>query len=175
MSKGYEFNLKDNGCLFYLNGMFHGYAPIVDGLFILNLEQEPVYNMNVKRHTPNEINQTYFWHCRLGHISLKRMKKLHDDGLLTSSDFESFEACESCLLGKMTKSPLAKSCERASELLELIHSDVCGPMSTTARGGYQYFVTFTDDLSRYGYIYLMKLLKSSKSFRTRLRISSTRL
>ena len=40
--------------------------------------------------------------------------------------------------------------------MELIHSDVCGPMSTTARGGYQYFVTFTDDLSRYGYIYLMR-------------------
>src|SRR3989337_4528933 len=84
------------------------------------------------------------------------MKKLHDDGLLTSSDFGSFETCESCLLGKMTKSPFTKSCERASELLELIHSDVSGPMSTTARGGYQYFVTFTDDLSRYGYIYLMR-------------------
>ena len=69
---------------------------------------------------------------------------------------ESFETCKSCLLSKMTKSPFAKSCERTSELLELIHSDVCGPMSTTARGGYQYFVTFTDDLSRYGYIYLMR-------------------
>ena len=46
--------------------------------------------------------------------------------------------------------------ERVSELLELIHSDVCEPMSTTAIGGYQYFVTFTDDLSRYGYIYLMR-------------------
>ena len=60
MSQGYEINLKDNGCSFYLNGMFHGYAPIVDGLFILNLEKEPVYNMNVKRHKPNEINPTYF-------------------------------------------------------------------------------------------------------------------
>ena len=38
MSQGYEFNLKDNGCSIYLNEMFHGYAPIVDGLFILNLE-----------------------------------------------------------------------------------------------------------------------------------------
>ena len=52
--------------------------------------------------------------------------------------------------------PFAKSCERASDLLELIHSDVCGPMSTTARCGYEYFITFTDDLSRYGYVYLMK-------------------
>ena len=83
-------------------------------------------------------------------------KKLHDDGLLTSFDLESFETCESCLLGKMTKTPFAKSCERASDLLGLVHSDVCGPMSTTARGGYEYFITFTDDLSRYGYIYLMK-------------------
>ena len=84
------------------------------------------------------------------------MKKLHDDGLLTSFDLESFETCESCLLSKMTKTPFARSCERASDLLELIHSDVCGPMSTTARGGYEYFITFTDDLSRYGYVYLMK-------------------
>ena len=78
---------------------------------------------------------------------MKRMKKLHDDGLLTSSDFGSFDTCESCLLGKMTKSPFAKSCERASKVFGLIHSDVCGPMSTTSRGGYQYFVTFTNDFS----------------------------
>ena len=41
-------------------------------------------------------------------------------------------------------------------MLGLIHTDVCGPMSTYFRGGYSYFITFTDDLSRYGYIYLMK-------------------
>ena len=40
--------------------------------------------------------------------------------------------------------------------MEIIHTDVCGPMSVEARGGYHYFLTFTDDLSRYGYIYLMK-------------------
>jgi hypothetical protein len=41
-------------------------------------------------------------------------------------------------------------------LLELIHTDVCGPMSMIAKGGFQYFITFTDDFSRYGYVYLMK-------------------
>ena len=40
--------------------------------------------------------------------------------------------------------------------MEIIHTDVCGPMSIDARGGYRYFLTFTDDLSRYGYIYVMK-------------------
>ena len=50
----------------------------------------------------------------------------------------------------MTKSPFTKTIERASDLLGLIHFDVCGPLSVQARGGYSYFVTFTDDLSRYG-------------------------
>ena len=78
------------------------------------------------------------------------MKKLHEDGLLSSFDFESYETCEACLLGKMTKTPFTGFLERASDLLELIHTDVCGPMSSTARRGFQNFITFTDDLSRYG-------------------------
>ena len=47
-------------------------------------------------------------------------------------------------------------------MLEIIHTDVCGPTNIEARGGYRYFLTFTDDLSRYGYIYLMK--HESESF-----------
>ena len=46
--------------------------------------------------------------------------------------------------------------ERATDLLEIIHTDVCSPMSVEARGGYRYFLIFIDDFSRYGYIYLMK-------------------
>ena len=46
--------------------------------------------------------------------------------------------------------------ERATDLLQIIHTDVCSPMSVKARGGYRYFLTCIDDLSRYGYIYLMK-------------------
>ena len=59
-------------------------------------------------------------------------------------------------MGKMTRTPFSGTMERASDLLEIIHTGVCGPMSVSARGGYRYFVTLTDDLSRYGYIYLMK-------------------
>ena len=62
----------------------------------------------------------------------------------------------------MTKTPFTGHTERVNDLLGLIHSDVCGPLSSTARGGYQYFITFTNDFSRYGYVYLMK--HKSKSF-----------
>ena len=47
-------------------------------------------------------------------------------------------------------------------MLELVHTDECGPMSTQAKGGYEYFITFTDDYSRYGYVYLMR--QKSKAF-----------
>ena len=84
----------------------------------------------------NNDSATYFWHYRLGHIGVKRMKKLHKDGFLESLGYESFDACEPCLLGKLTKTPFSRTMERASDLLEIIHTDVCGPMSVDARGGY---------------------------------------
>ena len=63
----------------------------------------------------------------------------------------------------MTKSPFTEKDERASDVLGLIHIDVCGPISTSAREGHHYFIMFIDDLSTYGYVYLMKY--KSESFK----------
>ena len=46
--------------------------------------------------------------------------------------------------------------ERATDLLGLIHTDVCGPLRHVSKRGASYFITFTDDYSRYGYVYLLK-------------------
>ena len=62
----------------------------------------------------------------------------------------------------MTKSPFTGKGEWANELLSLVHTDVCGSMSVNAKGGYSYFITFTNDLSRYGYVFLMR--HKSESF-----------
>ena len=59
-------------------------------------------------------------------------------------------------MGKMTKAPFSGTMKQATDLLEIIHTDVCGPMNIKAYSRYHYFLTFTDDLSRYGDIYLMK-------------------
>ncbi|GJT20617.1 retrotransposon protein, putative, ty1-copia subclass [Tanacetum coccineum] len=56
----------------------------------------------------------------------------------------------------MTKKPFNKNIERATDLLGLIHTDVCGPLRHVSRKGASYFLTFTDDFSRYGYVYLLK-------------------
>ena len=70
--------------------------------------------------------------------------------------FDGFPICESCLEGEMTKRPFNAKGRRAQELLELVHSDVYGPMLIQARGGYEYFITFTNDYFRFDYVYLMK-------------------
>ena len=56
----------------------------------------------------------------------------------------------------MTKSPFTGHGDRVTELLDLVHTDVCGPMTTQSREEYSYFITFIDDLSRFGHVYLMK-------------------
>jgi hypothetical protein len=135
---------------------------MVNGLYILDLEDKFVCNINTKRAQLNDLNSTFIWNCHLGHINDKRVERLHKDGFLSSFDFESFDTCESYLLGKMTKTPFTGQSERASDLLGLVHTDVRGPMSSVARGSFQYFITFTDDFSRYGHIYLIR--HKSKSF-----------
>ena len=101
-------------------------------------------------------NVTYLWHCRLGHISELKINKLYKDKFFDLDDYTSYKTYESYLIEKMTKTPFTKHGERASDILDLVHTDVCGPMSTQARGGYSYFIMFIDDRSRFGYVYLIK-------------------
>ena len=112
---------------------------------MLNLDSSDthIHSVEAKRYNFNNDSATYLWHYRLGHIGVKCMKKLHKDGFSESLGYESFDACEPCLLGKMTKTPFSRTMEQATDLLEIIHTDVCDPMSVDARGKYRYFLTFT--------------------------------
>ena len=139
-----------------MNKTFNGHTPNENSSLDLDRSDTHIHNIEAKICKVNNDSATYLRHCRLGHIGVKRMKKLHGDGILESLDYESLDACKPCLMGKMTKTPFCETMERATDLLEIIHTDVCDLMSAKARGGYRYFLTFTDDLSRYGYIYLMK-------------------
>ncbi|UYV81409.1 hypothetical protein LAZ67_20001109 [Cordylochernes scorpioides] len=65
--------------------------------------------------------------------------------------------CVQCIQGKLTETPFPKKTEyRATETLQLVHSDICGPLPTNSLSGKRYFITFTDDYSRYTKIYLLK-------------------
>ncbi|GJS96255.1 retrotransposon protein, putative, ty1-copia subclass [Tanacetum coccineum] len=105
-------------------------------------------------------------HCHLGHINKKCIANLQHDGLLESIDDKSFDICVSCISGKMARKHFTHVSKRADDLLGIIHSDVCGPFKTMFRGGANYYVTFTDNFSRYGYVYLKYKHEVFEMFKT---------
>ena len=95
------------------------------------------------------------WHMRLGHINKDIIIIIFRDGLLPDLGKVEYPTCEPYLSGKMVKKPFPKG-TRNSEILTIIHSDICGPLNVQNRMGDDYFITFIDDYSRYGYVYLIK-------------------
>ncbi|GKD58332.1 zinc finger, CCHC-type containing protein [Tanacetum coccineum] len=80
-----------------------------DGIFEIdmscsNTNDSSMYAITNKRAKIN-LDSSLLWHCRLGHISKKRIEKLQHDGLLNSIDIESLGKCVSCLSGKMARKP----------------------------------------------------------------------
>ncbi|KAA0035445.1 putative polyprotein [Cucumis melo var. makuwa] len=82
--------------------------------------------------------------------------RLVKSGLLSQLEDNSLPPCDSCLEGKMTKRSFSGEGLRAKTPLKLVHSDLCRPMNVKARGGYEYFISFIDDYSRYGHVYLIQ-------------------
>ena len=90
-------------------------------------------------------SNTDLWHNRLGHMSKKGMQQLECTRYLPPFSFLDFQICEHCIYGKQIRKT-SPSLDRKQLLsLELVHSDVCGPMPVGSMGGLQYFVTFIDD------------------------------
>lgn len=102
------------------------------------------------------------WHRRFGHLNMKHLKHLINenivDGLATSKvECDDSIVCEPCVIGKQTRKPFVM-CEgkRSSRVLELIHSDVCGPVTPVGRNGERFFVTFIDDWTHFVMVFPMK-------------------
>ena len=101
------------------------------------------------------------WHHRLGHLSydrLRQLQKLAENekirGIPSKLPPHDSRICQFCLAGKHHRSPFNAVAWRASEPLELIHSDLKGPLPPT-RSGFKYWISFTDDYSRYRKVYFL--------------------
>ncbi|GJV26621.1 retrotransposon protein, putative, ty1-copia subclass [Tanacetum coccineum] len=157
---GYVNRFVDNSIQVSRNNMVYFSAVPRDGIFEIDLSNSYtnvsfIYALSNKRSKSN-LDSTLLWHCCLGHINKKCIEKLQHDGLLNSTYLRAFEKCVPCMSGKMARKPYTHQVERAKDLLGLIHTDVCGPFKIVSRQGASYFVTFTDDFSHYGYVYLLK-------------------
>ena len=153
---GFSFTFG-NGCFnLFKHNHFIGFDILCDGLYKLNLDNLFVktlltlhHNVGTKRGLVNE-HSAYLWHKRLGHISKEKLIK---NKILSNLDFIDSNICVYCIKGKQTKH--TKKGAISTQLLEIIHTDICGPFDVTSFSKEKYFITFIDDFSRYGYIYLL--------------------
>jgi hypothetical protein len=100
------------------------------------------------------------WHRRLCHPSYPVLRKMVKDnlvsGLKITSTSKADPICEPCLAGKMVADPFPSSSHKSTHLLQLIHSDVHGPIRTPSHSGFIYWVTFIDDSGRFRAVFPMK-------------------
>lgn len=100
------------------------------------------------------------WHQRLGHVHEQRLKNCIQKGSVQGINVKQvteLSFCEGCLAGKMHRKPFSTVGEiQSTRKLQMVHSDVCGPMHTESIGGAKYFVTFIDDYTRCCAVYFMK-------------------
>nr|GEU83754.1 hypothetical protein [Tanacetum cinerariifolium] len=109
------------------NNMVYFIAIPRDGIFEIDLSNSYdndsfMYAISNKR-AKLDLDSALLWHCRLGHISKKRIEKLQHDGLLNLTDLRAFEKCISCMSGKIGRNPYIHQVERAKDLLGLIQTD----------------------------------------------------
>jgi hypothetical protein len=96
------------------------------------------------------------WHYRLGHISRGRIERLIKDDILIPLDFSNSDYCIDCIKGKFAKQVKKGEAKRSAGVLEIIHTDICGPFLVKYVDVFDSFITFTDEFLRYGYIYPIK-------------------
>lgn len=105
------------------------------------------------------VKETGLWHERFCHANNKMIDELSRKGFVSGLEDVSFDDtnCISCGIGKSTKSPCKRLSGRQSNgLLELIHSDLCGPIQGESIGGAKYFMTLIDDFSRKAEVHFLK-------------------
>ena len=108
------------------------------------------------------------WHARLGHVHTEGIKRMVNKCVVDGISFKDSsipQVCDACVKGKIHCHPIPKHSDtRSAALLDLVHSDVCGPLQVPSMGGSRYFVTFIDDYSKWAVVYTMKVKSECSSW-----------
>ena len=126
-------------------------ATMEANLYQLDLKVVGREDASAKALTSTHESAMELWHKRLGHLHVNGVKGLQSMvvGMDLGKGASQILACEECVEGKQARASFpSDGGTRATQVLELVHSYVCGTMKTLSFGGARYFVTFIDDFSR---------------------------
>lgn len=104
-------------------------------------------------------DDAWLWHFRFGHLNFNGLRTLHQKKMVNGLPQIAAPSgtCGSCVVSKQPRNPFPQGkSRRAKALLELVHSDLCGPINPNSNGGKRYFITFIDDFSRKTWEYFLQ-------------------
>jgi hypothetical protein len=104
-------------------------------------------------------NESWKWHLRFGHLHFSGLKLLSSSGMVHGLPVikPPSNVCEECILGKQARLPFPNGKSwRASSPLQLVHTDICGPIEPMSLGGNKYFITFIEDFNKKFWVYFLK-------------------
>ena len=151
---GAEVLFNDGKCVISKDGREITIGHLVDNkLYMVNTDEEA----HIASATSPSLEQ---WHCRFGHLNHTYIDQLIKDKLVKGMNCSAGKVhreCEACAQGKMHRIPFPKKSEKKTcQPLELIHSDLCGPINVDSFGGSKYLLTLTDDYTRYVTVYFIR-------------------
>ena len=143
------------------------YADRVGDLYFVReeYEQECKAIAEESNRSSKPLTQLEMWHRRMGHLNVQDLQNGDRKKSLLGMNLGKYEKnleCNICLLGKMVRTSFPKKSERKTGLLEIIHSDLCGPMRVESNNKAKYYVTFIDDNSRWSEVRFLR--KKSEAF-----------
>jgi hypothetical protein len=169
LQKGYRIYFENGECLILdkkpSNRIIAKVKMTKNRMFPLRIQSEPflepqglqkVAELDFKASYKNE---SWLWHLRLGHLNFKGLQLLYKKRMVYGlPPIEPLKTtCESCILAKQHRKTFrVGESYRAKHPLEIVHSDLCGPMQTPSISGKLYFLTFIDDFSRKVWVYFLK-------------------
>lgn len=134
-----------------------------DNLYYLRGSDNSNYNANFASESidssKNKFADVNKWHCRMGHLNLKDLVDSNEKGNIRGLNVSKLSEelnCDVCALNKLTRAPFPNKSERVTKMLEVVHSDLCGPIRMPSIGKSLYFITFIDDYSRYCAVRFLK-------------------
>jgi hypothetical protein len=127
---------------------------------VIGVRSEKVYRLHfepAKALVNNNTDLGELWHRRMAHLHFGALGHLRQAVTgMPQVAAEKHDPCKGCALGKYARKAFPSSEHRSKGILDLIHSDVCGPMSVQSVSGFNYYVIFIDDYSRKTWIYFLK-------------------
>jgi len=147
--KRFTLTFNKNGCLRDTGGNVVATATLQGGVYKMQQADDVAWIT----HQDNE----QLWHRRFGHLNQKSMRQLENNPACGIPKCSVSQAnCETCIQGKSSRLPFVDIGKQSTNLLDLVHSDLCGPMSIDSIGGAKYFLTFIDDCSRKKFLYFIR-------------------